>query len=79
MVPVADAAERRKALEAGTYDVPELAALLKCSTRHVRHMTEGGNIPGVIRLGRLLRFHRGIVNDWLREQAKPGLSDLTTR
>ena len=64
-----DPADRRNAMEAGTYDVPDLAALLKCSERHIRNMLETGAIPGVIRIGRLVRFHRGIVTDWLAQQA----------
>ena len=62
--------EERPGLEAGTYDVPGLAALLRCSERHVRNMADAGSIPGLIRIGRLVRFHRGIVNEWLAEQAK---------
>ncbi len=70
MATTIDTAEKRKALEAGTYDVPELAALLKCSERHIRNMAEAGAIPGILRFGRLVRFHRGTVNDWLAEKAK---------
>ena len=70
MAFITDADERRSALEAGTYDVPELAALFKCSQRHIRNMAENGSIPGIIRFGRLVRFHRGIVNQWLSEEAK---------
>lgn len=55
---------------AGTLTVPDLAAMLKCSERHVRGMAAAGAIPGVIRLGRMLRFHRGAVTDWLAGQAK---------
>jgi excisionase family DNA binding protein len=69
MTPEQDAAERLN-LEAGTYDVPALAALLKCSERHVRNMADAGSVPGMIRFGRLVRFHRGIVNNWLTEQAR---------
>jgi excisionase family DNA binding protein len=57
---------------AGTYDVPDLAGLLKCSERHVRDLATAGTIPGVIRVGRLLRFHKGIVHDWLAAQATGG-------
>lgn len=57
---------------ADTYDVPELAALWKCSERHVRNMAEAGAIPGIVRFGRLIRFHRGTVNEWLAEQATRG-------
>jgi excisionase family DNA binding protein len=61
-----------EALASGTYDVPDVAGLLKCSERHVRDLTAAGTIPGVIRFGRLVRFHKGIVNDWLATQAKGG-------
>ena len=57
-------------LKTGTYDVPEMAALLKCSERHIRNLVENRSIPGVLRFGRLVRFHRAIVNDWLTESAK---------
>lgn len=70
MATLSDADERHKALDTGTYDVPELTALLKCSERHIRNMIERGVIPGVLRIGRIVRLHRGIVNDWLAEQAK---------
>ncbi len=70
MVTATDAHEKHQAIEAGTYDVPEMARMLKCSERHIRNMTDAKQIPGIIRLGRLVRFHRGIVNDWLNEQGK---------
>jgi len=56
----------------GTLTVPDLAALLKCSERHVRGLAAAGSIPGVIRVGRLLRFHRGVISGWLADQAKGG-------
>ena len=64
-------------LEAGTYNVPDLAELLKCSERHIRNMADAGDIPGVIRLGRLVRFHRGIVNEWL-DAGAPSRSERET-
>lgn len=72
MATIPDAGDRRQALEAGTYDIPEVAAILKCSERHVRNMVDARAIPGVLRFGRCLRFHRGIVNDWLADKAKGG-------
>ena len=75
MATITDDDEKQKAIETGTYDVPELAALWKCSERHVRNLAEAGAIPGILRFGRLVRFHRGIVNDWLTEQAKGATRD----
>jgi excisionase family DNA binding protein len=56
----------------GTLTVPDLAALLKCSERHIRGLAADGAVPGVIRVGRLLRFHRGVIRGWLADQAKGG-------
>jgi len=53
----------------GTYTVPDVAGLLKCTQRHVRDLVATGVVPGVIRVGRLIRFHKGIVHDWLATQA----------
>ncbi|QDU23380.1 helix-turn-helix domain-containing protein [Urbifossiella limnaea] len=58
-----------------TLTVPDLAALLKCSERHVRGLVAAGAVPGVIRVGRLLRFHHGVVRAWLADQAKGGSRD----
>ena len=63
-------AEKRQALENGTYDVPDLAAMLKCSERHVRRMIDARQIPGIIRLGRLVRFHKRLVDEWLTSKVK---------
>ena len=57
-------------LEAGTYDTQGVADLLAVSERHVRNMVKRNAIPGVIRFGRLIRFHKGIVHDWLATQVK---------
>ena len=63
-------AEKLIASDVGTYDVSDLAELLKCSERHIRNMAESGDIPGMFRLGRLVRFHREFVSAWLSEKAK---------
>jgi excisionase family DNA binding protein len=70
MATITDSIEKRQALENGTYDVPDIAGLLKCSERHVRRMIDAGEIPGMIRIGRLVRFHKGIVDGWLTGKAK---------
>lgn len=70
MATLTDSTEKQQALEAGTYDVTDLAALMKCSERHVRRMIDAREIPGLIRFGRLVRFHKGIVNDWLAGKPK---------
>ena len=69
MATLTDIGAKRQALENGTYDVPDLAALMKCSQRHVRRMVDAREIPGVIRFGRLVRFSKQIVDQWLANGA----------
>lgn len=51
--------------EQATYTADELARLLRCSERHVQRLTERGEIPGLIRVGRLVRYSRVAVDAWL--------------
>lgn len=50
---------------AGTYTASDIAALLKCSTRHVRRLDDRRLIPGRIATGRLVRFARQLVDRWI--------------
>lgn len=54
----ADASER-------DYTVPGLADRLQCSTRHLWRLIDAGRVPGVLRLGRLVRLHRPTIDAWL--------------
>jgi excisionase family DNA binding protein len=65
MVISRESQQRTQSGENGTYDVPDVAAMLKCSDRHIRRLVEAGVLPGVIRLGRLVRFHRRLINEWI--------------
>jgi excisionase family DNA binding protein len=65
MATITDPTQKKQALEGGTYDVPDLAALLKCSERHIRRMIDAGEIPGIIRFGRLVRASKRIIDHWL--------------
>lgn len=48
----------------------DVAALLRLpSAREVRRMARRGQIPGVVRIGRRLRFLAASVRRWLERQA----------
>ena len=49
----------------GTYDVDAIAELLGCSSRHVRRMSDSGAMPRPLHLGRLVRWRRTDVDQWL--------------
>ena len=49
----------------GTYDVDAIAELLGCSSRHVRRMADSGAMPRPVHVGRLVRWQKLIVDDWL--------------
>jgi excisionase family DNA binding protein len=45
--------------------VDDVAALLRCSSRHVRRLAAGGRIPRPIKLGVLLRWLKADVDQWI--------------
>lgn len=50
----------------------ELGQLLRMSRGAVYAMVARGELPGVIKIGRRLRFDRGTVLDWLRRAPSSG-------
>jgi excisionase family DNA binding protein len=46
----------------------EIAAFLGCSPKHVRRLSERGEFPKPVKAGRLLRWTRQSVENWLTEQ-----------
>ncbi len=52
-------------LSTGTYDVGGVAELLGCSPRHVRRLADSGAMPRPIHLGRLVRWRKADVDQWL--------------
>ena len=61
---------RLPALESATYDVVQAAALLQCSVRHVRRLIDDGKLPGVVRIGRLVRISRISLDRFLSGDSK---------
>lgn len=43
----------------------EVAGLLRVTRKAVYSMAQRGEIPGVVRVGRRLRFRRDLLLDWL--------------
>jgi excisionase family DNA binding protein len=52
-------------LDPATYTVHDIARLLQCSDRHIRRLDDRNLIPGKIRSGRLVRFVRRVVDQWI--------------
>ena len=46
-------------------DVSDVAQFLRCSPRTVRRLADSGRMPEPIRLGRLVRWDRGALQDWI--------------
>ena len=51
----------------GTYDVDDIAALLNCSSRHVRRMGDSGAMPRPLHIGRLVRWRKSDIDGWLAD------------
>lgn len=55
----------------GTYDTGDVAAKLKASTRHVRRLADGGRMPPPFHVGRLVRWNRSTIDNWLAAGCPP--------
>ena len=51
--------------------VPELAALLRVSLPTVYSAVKRGEVPGVVRIGRVVRLHRETVVAWMARGCVP--------
>jgi excisionase family DNA binding protein len=58
--------------DAGAYTVRDLARLLQCSERHVWRQIDLDVIPGKITFGRLVRFSRALVDEWIAAACPKG-------
>jgi excisionase family DNA binding protein len=47
------------------YTVSDLAKRTQSSTRHIWRLINARKVPGVYRLGRLVRIHRATADGWL--------------
>lgn len=50
---------------AALLDVRAVAALLDCSARQVFRLSEAGQMPAPVRIGRLVRWRRAEIDSWL--------------
>ena len=55
--------------------VAETADLLRTSPKAVYAMVARGQLPGVIRIGRNLRFRRDALLDWINQKHTPSLRE----
>jgi excisionase family DNA binding protein len=49
------------------FTVEDLAELLQCSTRHVWRQLDAGKLLAAIRIGRLVRWPRKLIEDWIAD------------
>ena len=52
-------------LATSLYTIVNVADLTQASVRHVRRLDARRVIPGRITIGRLVRFHRQLVDEWI--------------
>lgn len=50
-----------------TFDTKDIAALLRCSEKHVRDLVKRGEFIAPLKLGALVRWDRAAVLRWLDE------------
>lgn len=52
-------------------DVAAVAKMLSCSTRHVYRLVDSGKMPAPKRLGRLVRWEQGELQEWIADGCQP--------
>src|SRR5262249_33626787 len=62
---VPPAVEAAAKVDSATYTVGDIAALLQASERHVWRLHDAGKMPSCIRLGRLVRWPKQLIDDWI--------------
>ena len=59
----------------GLLDVRGVASCLNVSPRTVWSMTAAGKFPAAIRIGRLARWRRETVDDWIAEKEREAFEE----
>jgi excisionase family DNA binding protein len=52
-------------------DARSVAHLLDCSVRHVARLTDSGKMPAPLKIGRLLRWPRRTIENWIADGCPP--------
>jgi excisionase family DNA binding protein len=52
-------------VDTAVYSRRQMADLLDVSERHIDRMVRAGQVPGLVRVGRLVKFSRVIIDAWL--------------
>ena len=52
-------------------DVHSVSKLLACSARHVYRLADAGKMPRPLKLGKLVRWPRGKLEDWVAKGCPP--------
>ena len=63
--PSVDTSQKLATLERAGYTHHDIAAIRQCSVRLVRRLDAMRAIPGRYTIGRLVRFHKQLVDEWI--------------
>ena len=55
-------------VESALLDVEQVAALLRCSARHVYRLADSAQMPMPVKLGALVRWRRDEIDRWIFER-----------
>ena len=53
--------------ESALLDVEQVAAMLRCSARHVYRLADSAHMPRPVKLGALVRWRRDEIERWIFE------------
>ncbi|MCH8851342.1 MAG: helix-turn-helix domain-containing protein [Planctomycetes bacterium] len=52
-------------VESALLDVEQVAAMLRCSARHIYRLADAAQMPRPVKLGALVRWRRVEIEDWI--------------
>ena len=53
--------------ESALLDVQQVAAMLRCSVRHVYRLADSAQMPRPVKLGALVRWRRDEIDNWIAD------------
>ena len=63
--------ERLRGVTDQCFTVEDVAGLLQCSTRHVWRLHDAARMPSAVRIGRLVRWPRKLIESWIADGCPP--------
>jgi excisionase family DNA binding protein len=63
--------EKSRQVQSLLISAAEVAALIRCSQRHIWRLLDAGRMPAAVRVGALVRWNRQAIEKWIEAGCPP--------